>query len=251
MFSLLSAIITFLIIFHIMVNVYTIYVHRMLGHNYFECSKGLVHFFRFWMWFTFGMSWPNWQQHYAAKHRKHHKYSDTEQDPNSPYHFTFKQMFEVAHNDPKKANYIHPDELNVYAPDIVSSDDWIEKKLYCPHRRLGLKIHWVLVTLLFGIPGFIFGSILFFGANYIGIFIGNYATHKIGFNYAGNKGADRSKIIFPLGIFFGGEELHAHHHNDTRTAHFHRHWWELDTGWLWCRLFMFLGLMKLRNSTFS
>ena len=246
MFGWQAALITFLIIWHFMGNFYSVYVHRGKGHNYFVFHPALEHLFRFWIWFTMAFSWPNWMQHYAAKHRKHHRYSDGPKDPHSPHHYTFAQMFDVSHSDPNRANYISPEEVQEYASDVVSTNDWIERNLYCKYPRLGLQLMWLLQTIFFGWIGFVIGAGLYFGAKYIGIFFGNYIIHKVGFTYAGNVGTDRSRVLFPVSIFFGGEEIHAHHHIDASKPWFSRRWWEFDSGWMYCRIFIALKLMRLR-----
>ena len=233
---------------HFMGSVHSIYVHRGKGHNYFIFHPALEHFFRFWIWFTMGFSWPNWMQHWAAKHRKHHRYSDSIEDPHSPFHYTLKEMCDVTGTQ-GTANYISPKEIQEYAPDIISTNDWVERNLYCKYPKLGMILHWGIQTILFGWAGFIIGASVYFGAKNIGIFIGNYLTHKVGFTYAGNRDKDRSKIVFPISFLYGGEEIHAHHHNDASKPYFSRHWWEFDIGWFYIKILMFFGLIKLTNPT--
>lgn len=247
MFSWTSGLLTYVILCHAMGSVYTIYVHRGLGHHYFEFSKPLEHIFRFFLWLTFGFVWANWMQHYAAKHRKHHKYSDSAQDPHSPHHYTLKQMFDVAHNDPTRANYISKEEIQSYAPDIKTADDWVERNVYLKYPKLGMKLFVVLMSVLFGFTGLIIGLFNYYLMPAIFIWMGNYVSHKYWFTYAGNRGEDKSKILSPWGIFCGGEELHAHHHNDDSKPYFHRHWWEIDAGWIYARIFIALRLMRLTN----
>lgn len=246
MYTWQTCLITWLVVWHLIGNIYSIYVHRHIGHNHFVIHPVLEHVFRFWMWCTMGFAWPNWQQHWAAKHRKHHRYSDTDQDPNSPWHYTFLEMCDVSHNDPNRANYISAEEVKQYAADVVSKTDWVELNVYQRYPRLGRMLVWAMFTLFFGWFGFLVGAATYWGVKYVSIWGGNYANHRWGFRYAGNRGSDCSTIFLPWSIFFGGEEIHAHHHNDASKPYFHRHWWEIDTGWLWARFFMLLGLMKLR-----
>jgi stearoyl-CoA desaturase (delta-9 desaturase) len=247
MYTWQTALLVFLIMGHAIGSVYTIYVHRGKGHHVFEFTPVLEHFFRFFLWLVLGFVWKNWAQHFAAKHRKHHRYSDSELDPHSPHHYTFKQMLDVAHSDPNKANYISPEEVEEYAPDIASPNDWVELNVYLKYPRLGMMIYWILWTVLFGWTGFILGAINYRYMPIMFIWMGNYVSHKYWFAYAKNKGADRSRILFPWGIFCGGEELHTHHHNDASLPYFHRHWWEIDAGWIYARILIFFRLMRLTN----
>lgn len=247
MFSWQAGLITLLVVQHLSITAFSIYAHRGMGHHLFIFKPMLAHAFRFWLWFASGHCWPNWQQHYAAKHRKHHKYSDSELDPHSPFRYTFAQMFDVSHDDSTRANYISLDEIKLYAPDIVSPTDWINSNLYQPYPKLGMGILWAIFTALFGVAGFAFGALNYFYVGDFFIFVGNYAFHKFGFTYAKNPGEDKSKILCPLGLFLAGEELHAHHHADDTNPCFSRHWWEIDLGWIYCRVLLFIGLMKLTN----
>ena len=250
MFGLSSAIITSLIILHMTFVIFSIYVHRGKGHHLFIFNSGLEHFFRFWMWLVMQYSWENWMQHYAAQHRKHHKYSDTILDPHSPHQLTIKQMFDYKHNEPGRPYYISLAEMQIYAPDVTTITDWIELNVYSKYQKAGTGILWVLLTIMFGIPGLVIGAFFYFLFGPCTILLANYGYHKIGFTYAGagNIGGDKSKIFFP-GLFGGGEVLHAHHHNDPTIPYFNRYWWEIDTGWLYCRVLIAMKLMKLTNST--
>jgi len=246
-----SAIIFYLLLVHIASAAFSIYVHRGIGHHYFEFSKPLEHIFRFILWFIVGLSWPNWQKHYAAKHRKHHKHSDTYQDPHSPHYYSLAKLFDFKHNSPGRANYISMKEIEQYAPDIVSSTDTIQRKVYNRYPWLGQVLFWVLLTYLFGGWGFVIGAFNCFLLAYMFLLIGNYSFHKVGFKYAGNLGSDRSRILFPWGLFSAGEELHANHHNDTSNPNFRRRWFEIDLGWVYSKILIKLGLMRLRNSAGS
>lgn len=226
----------------------SVYLHRAIGHNHFILHPALEHFFRFWLWFTAGFAWPNWMQHYAAQHRKHHRHSDTELDPHSPRYFTFLQLCDVYAPAPGKAHYITEEDIKRYAPTVQTPNDWVELNIYEKYPRLGPRLFWLTVTALFGWAGFVFGFATYFFHRHISAFFSCYIIHKIGFKYAGNQGTDRSRILIPWSIFAGGEEIHAHHHNDPSQPKFSRHWWELDTGWVACKFFIWAGLMKVRKN---
>ena len=246
MFSWHSALITFLICWHLKIVTHTIYVHRGQGHHYFTFSPVLEHFFRFCGWFLAGSHWENWQKHYAALHRMHHAYSDTELDPHSPYHYTFSELLDVTGT---KSHYVSPEDIEKYAPDIISTNDWLARNLYGKYPNLGLLTFWLIFTILFGVVGVILGCLPYFFGKKVSIILGDYMPHKIGFSYAGNKKSDRSMIFSPIGIFLVGEDLHAHHHNDDSIPYFSRNWWEFDLGWFYCRILMALGLMTLNDRT--
>ena len=247
MFSWQAGLITLLILQHFRWVVFSIYVHRGLGHHMFEFSPVLSHVFRFYLWFSMKYSWPNWMQYYAAQHRKHHKYSDLPNDPHSPYQLTFKQLL-YDFDKPGSSYALTQEELQLYAPDIQTANDWVERHLYCRYPRLGLLIYWILATILFGWFGFVVGIVTYLFMDQIGIMLSNWIMHKIGFSYATQHDTgDRSKIVCPIGVIMAGESLHARHHNDPGNPNFGHRWWELDVGWWYCRLLISVGLMKLVN----
>jgi stearoyl-CoA desaturase (delta-9 desaturase) len=55
-------------------------------------------------------------------------------------------------------------------------------------------------------------------------------------------------ILFPIGILFGGEELHANHHIQPWNPKFSHKWFEFDIGWCYIKFLMFLKLLNLRNN---
>jgi stearoyl-CoA desaturase (delta-9 desaturase) len=250
MFGWKVGLLTFLFEWHFMWVVYSVYIHREICHRYFIIHPALEHFFRFWAWLSMGFCWPNWMQSHAAKHRKHHATSDSSKDPTTPFYFSFKQLLEVSHHqNPTKANYMAPGEIEFYAPDIKSADDWVERNIYQKYPKIGLLWYWwIFHTILFGWLGFVIGGILYWGIkkNILTIYV-NVMLHKFGFTYEPNIGTDKSKIVFPIAVLWGGEELHTHHHNDPSKPYNTRYWFEFDIGWAWCKLFMLLGLMSLRN----
>jgi len=245
MFSWQAGLITFLILQHFRWVVFSIYVHRGLGHHMFEFSPVLSHIFRFYLWFAMKFTWPNWMQYYAAQHRKHHRYSDIPGDPHSPYLLKFKELL-YDFDKPNSSYALSLEEIQQYAPDIKTPDDWMQKNVYGSYPKLGLAIYWLLGTLFFGWFGFVVGLITYLFMDQIGIILSNWVMHKVGFSYATRtETGDRSKIVFPFGIIMGGEALHARHHNDPSNPNFAHRWWEFDTGYWYCRLFIALGLMTL------
>jgi len=238
----------FLLLIHFNFIIWSIYIHRGLVHRQLTFSPAAEHFFRFCVWLNF-ITWPNWLKFYVAQHRIHHTFSDSVNDVHSPNHLSFKEMFDFEHQDRTRPYYVTPEEVARYAPDIEEPNDWMQTHVYNPHRDKGTWIVYLLILFLFGPIMFVIGSVLVhLAAKYTGMFVVNYVVHKYGFTYQENKGQDQSKNLFPLAIFCCGEELHANHHWDTSCAKFSRRWYEFDLGWLYIRIFMFFGLIKLRKS---
>jgi stearoyl-CoA desaturase (delta-9 desaturase) len=103
---------------------------------------------RFWLWLTTGMVTRQW----VAIHRKHHQKSDQEGDPHSPQIYgIWRVLFGGAflyHAASKDTAMI--DQLSTGTPT-----DWIERKLYTPHSRLGILIMLVIDLVLFGPMGLV------------------------------------------------------------------------------------------------
>ena len=184
------------------------------------------------MWIT-NKTGPHYAETYYMRHREHHAYTDTKKDPHSPYQMPLVDLFK-----PWKVS-----EKEISRSPVKTPTDWIEINVYQPYRQYGRFI-------MYTVPGILFGPLGFFLAWVVdelteprlGILIGNWAFHKIGFNYEKNatKSA-KAKILFPIGILFGGEELHTHHHNNPNLINYRKYWFELDIGYVYAVVFKFFG----------
>jgi stearoyl-CoA desaturase (delta-9 desaturase) len=229
--------------FHIVLVTHSLYLHRTLANNMFKSSKPLEYFFRLVIWLTmFQPRIHNWAQVYAARHRKHHATSDTVDDPHSPHHMTFKQMCQLKN--------MSQEDLVRYAADVETPADWIQQTLHEKYRYIGPLILVLLTVWLFGIGGVVLGLIIrqITSGNRLETFIGNYAIHKLGSRYAGNQVKhDRSTILFPIGILLAGEELHANHHNNSKSPNFRLRWFELDMGYVYAVILSKFKLLTIND----
>jgi stearoyl-CoA desaturase (delta-9 desaturase) len=247
MFSWQTGLIVLLITTHYRLMATTVYLHRGMAHGLFKFNPGLAHIFRFWLWASGQLIWKDWAQHWCAQHRKHHKYSDRRGDPHSPHQVTFKQLlFDFKKHD--SPYFLTDKEVQFYAPDVSTPDDWIERNLYRKYPDLGRMIHAILFAVFFGWFGVVWGIILYFYIQPLGSLITAWAHHKIGFRYAAHSVTnDHSRLVCPFGLFQAGEVLHANHHAEPSNPTFSHHWWELDPGWWYIRFFIAVGLMSLVN----
>jgi stearoyl-CoA desaturase (delta-9 desaturase) len=193
---------------------------------------------RFWLWLTTGMVTKQW----VAIHRKHHRYSDVDGDPHSPHVYGIKRVFfkgaGLYHQASKDTNMV--DQYGVGTPD-----DWLERRVYSPHSRLGILIMLIVDLVLFGMWGVLIWGIQmiwipFWAAGFI-----NGIGHWWG--YRNGQTSDRSRNIVPWGIVVGGEELHNNHHLQPANAKLSQRWFEFDIGWMWFIIFKYLGLAKLKR----
>lgn len=186
---------------------------------------------------------------YRAQHRKHHDTADTPEDPHSPYQLTFKQMFDIHHNEYGRPYYVSPDDIKKYANNLTTEVDWIDEKLYFPYQSKGYWIWFPIIFALFGpIALLVSIPILSFVITEGYIFFGIYCFHKFGYYVeGGNRNSDQSRNFLPWGIVFCGEELHSNHHRYPGNPKFSKRWFEFDIGWMYIRILMFFGLVKLKH----
>jgi stearoyl-CoA desaturase (Delta-9 desaturase) len=226
-----------LIATHITIVCVTVFLHRGQAHRGLIFHPILSHFMRFWLWLTTGMVTKQW----VAIHRKHHRFSDQEGDPHTPHVYgiwtvLFKgaALYHQASKDPQM--------VATYGQG--TPDDWIERKLYSAHSRLGIALMLVIDLVLFGPIGFIVWGIQMIWIPFWAAGVINGVGHWFGYRNGSTK--DQSRNISPWGIIIGGEELHNNHHLDPASPKLSRRWFEFDIGWFWIQVFKSLGLVKLK-----
>lgn len=223
---------------HITILCVTIFLHRGQAHRGLTFHPILEHFMRFWLWLTTGMITKEW----VAVHRKHHRFCDSDGDPHSPHVYgIWNVLFRGAllYNEQSKDK----DMVNTYG--VGTPDDWIERKLYTPHSRLGIIILLVLDVLLFGWWGILIWGIQMIWIPFWAAGVINGIGHYWGYRNGETK--DRSRNISPWGILIGGECLHNNHHLDPANPRLSRRWFEFDIGWFYIKLFSKLGLIKINR----
>jgi len=234
--NLMFNLIITLIFTHITIVCVTLFLHRGQAHRGITFHPILSHFMRFWLWMTTGQITKQW----VAIHRKHHRSTDVPGDPHSPHVFgiwnvLFKGAF-LYHTASKDTAMI-----NQYG--VGTPDDWIERKLYTPHSRLGIALMLVIDLVLFGPWGLLVWGIQMIWIPFWAAGVVNGIGHWWGYTNGSTK--DHSRNISNFGIIIGGEELHNNHHLEPANPKLSRRWFEFDLGWAWLSLFRLLGLAKL------
>jgi stearoyl-CoA desaturase (delta-9 desaturase) len=192
---------------------------------------------RFWLWLTTGMVTKQW----VAVHRKHHRFCEQPDDPHSPVHYG---ILHVLFRGALLYNEASKDQTMVSTYGSGTPDDWIERKLYTPHSRLGIGICLVLNILIFGWVGAIIWLVQMLWIPLWAAGVINGIGHWWG--YRNGETRDQSRNIVPFGILIGGEELHNNHHLDAASPRLSRHWFEFDIGWLYIRLLQSMKLATLK-----
>lgn len=228
-----------LVLTHITIVAVTLYLHRSQAHKGVEFHPFLNHFFRFWLWLTTGMTTKQW----VAIHRKHHQSTDAEGDPHSPHVFGLKTVMFTGWHLYNKAG---KDAEFCMKYGVGTPKDWIERKIYTPHHRLGILLMLVINLVLFGPWG-----LLVWGVQMIWIpFWAAGTINGLGhwWGYRNGETKDHSTNIFPWGILVGGEELHNNHHLDPASPKLSNKWWEFDIGWFYIKILEKMKLARIRNS---
>ena len=222
---------------HFTIVCVTLYLHRCQAHRGVEFHPVLAHVMRFWLWLTTGMTTKQW----VAVHRKHHQTTDVEGDPHSPHIFGIKTVMTTGwllYNTASK------DADFVMKYGVGTPKDWIERRLYTPHHKLGILAMLAIDLALFGPWGLLVWGIQMIWIPFWAAGMINGLAHWWG--YRNGDTNDHSRNISPVGIVVGGEELHNNHHLDPASPKFSRKPWEFDIGWMYITLLKYLGLAKLR-----
>jgi stearoyl-CoA desaturase (delta-9 desaturase) len=233
----MTYIILTLILTHITIVCVTLYLHRSQAHRGVIFHPVISHAMRAWLWLTTGMVTKQW----VAVHRKHHRFCEEAQDPHSPVHYGISRvlfqgalLYHAASKDKEM--------VNTYGRG--TPDDWIERKLYTPHSRLGIGLCLLLNLLIFGWVGAIIWLIQMLWIPFWAAGVINGIGHWWG--YRNGSTQDQSRNISPIGIIIGGEELHSNHHLDPASPKLSLRWWEFDIGWFYIRVLQSLRLATVK-----
>jgi stearoyl-CoA desaturase (delta-9 desaturase) len=152
---------------------------------------------------------------WAATHRMHHAYTDSDKDPHSP---TIKGFLRVY--------------TSTWGKDITIERKML-KGLNTPSIKFFYKhyfmcIGWLAMILLLIHPAlFLFGFCLPVVLAFHGYGIVNVVPHT--------KAGD-PKNSWVANILTGGEGWHKNHHDDSRNWKIGKHWYQLDPGAWFIRL---------------
>ena len=193
----------------------TMYLHRSLTHGSVKFHPTLAFGMHLWIWLLTGIKPKEW----VAVHRKHHRFSDEEGDPHSPYLYGLPRVFFF------NAYYYHreasdPVMVKKFAPDYKGTAiDSI------PHQgKIGLVFGILIFCALFG---WVWGAGLFFAHAILYILLNasiNSFCHVVGYRNYVNKATNNRGLALAV----AGEGLHNNHHKYPTAWHFACRPGELD-----------------------
>lgn len=201
--------------------------HRYFSHNAYKTSR-VFQFILGWIGAIAMQKGPLW---WAAHHRNHHKFSDTEKDLHSPKDgFWHSHMFWFLRNDHNDFDAKMIKDYTKY-PEIV----WLDKYHWLPPLSfaivLGL-ISWPVLVWGYGVANFISGH---------ATWTINSLAHVFGSQRF--KTGDTSRNNFWLAIITFGEGWHNNHHYYRHSANQGFYWWEIDLTFYVLKLFSYIGLV--------
>lgn len=227
-----------LIVTHLTIACVTLYLHRSQAHRGVEFHPVVAHVMRAWLWLTTGMTTKQW----VAIHRKHHQVTDQAGDPHSPHIFG---IWTLIFSGWKLYNDAAKDAAFVMQYGKGTPKDWIERKLYTPHHKLGILAMLAIDVALFGAWGLLVWGIQMIWIPFWAAGMINGVGHWWGYRNGQTK--DQSRNISPWGIIVGGEELHNNHHLDPANPKLSLKPWEFDIGWFYIRILQHMRLAHLRS----
>ena len=219
------------------------FYHRYFSHNSFKTN-------RFWQ-FVFAVigntsvqRGPLW---WAAHHRHHHRYADTDKDIHSPsqHGFIWSHMGWLTSpaNFPTKMNYVK---------------DWAKFPELRWINRFDIVIPILLAVFLFlggsilqayapqlktnGPQLLIWGFFISSVALFHGTVTINSFDHMIGTRRYDTPDTSRNNAI--LALITLGEGWHNNHHHYAITARQGFYWWEIDITYYLLKIFSWLGIVR-------
>ena len=216
----------------------TLYLHRDQTHRALDLHPAVQHAFRLWLWLSTGINTREW----VAIHRKHHARCETADDPHSPQILGLKKVLaegaELYRAEAKNAETI--EKYGRGAPA-----DWIERNLYTARPWLGIVFMTLIDIALFGAIGITVLAVQMAAMPVMSAGVINGIGHYWG--YRNFECKDAATNIMPIGLWFGGEELHNNHHAYPSSAKFALRRGEFDVGWAVIRSLQLVGLATVRR----
>lgn len=193
--------------------------HRYFAHRSYRTSR----WFQFVLAFLSETSLHRGVLWWSAKHRHHHRHSDTPEDVHSPgiHGFLFAHLGWIFARERGRADYDLVKDLAQY-PELV----WLDRFEKLPGILLA-----VACFLIGGWPGLFVGFFLSTTVLFHGVFAINSLAHTFGRQRY--LTGDDSRNSFLLALITMGEGWHNNHHYYQSSTRQGWRWWEIDaTYWI-------------------
>ena len=202
--------------------------HRYFSHRTYKTSR----------WFQFVLAWLAMSSSqrgvlwWAAHHRDHHKYSDTERDVHSPRQMGFVYSHVGWLFDARdRTEFDRVKDLSKY-PELVALD----KLWWVPPAVLGTSV-WLVLGWSGLVVGFALSTVLLWHAT----FTINSLSHVFGSQRY--ETGDDSRNNFLLALLTLGEGWHNNHHHYMGSTRQGFYWWEVDITYYVLKALSWVGLV--------
>ena len=203
--------------------------HRYFSHKSYKLN-------RFWQFvFAFqaeasaqkGVLW------WAANHRHHHRYSDTDIDIHSPRKgFWWSHVGWILSDKYKGTDLTAIKDFAAF-PELV----WLDK-----HEGMPPWIYGIAAVAIGGwsglVVGFVWSTVLLWHST----FLVNSATHVFGRRRYETTDTSRNSML--IALVTGGEGWHNNHHHYQASARQGFFWWEIDMTYYVLKALSWVGIVK-------
>jgi fatty-acid desaturase len=205
-------IITLLMYFVLITLGGTVAFHRLLSHRSFKCDK--IYEYVFTILGTIGGNGSSIT--WAAIHREHHRYSDTDLDP----HRTSKGFLKVQFLSMLETPSFR------YVPDLLRS----KFHLFLHKNYWLVNLCFVGLVSLIDIEAILYAYLVPTILVWHGGSLINTINHRYGYRNFKTKDNSVNNVI--LGYLTSGEGWHNNHHAEPANTKFGKKWWEFDLGYI-------------------
>lgn len=203
--------------------------HRYFSHRSFKTSRPFA-FLLAVLAQTSAQTGVIW---WAAKHRDHHRFSDTSADVHSPVvrRFWYAHVGWIFRKEHFDTDFAAVPDLSKY-PELV----WLDRNSYLPAILLG-----VVVLLCAGWSGLVVGFLWSTVALWHSTFAINSVAHVVGRRRY--LTGDQSRNNWWLALLTFGEGWHNNHHHYQSAARQGFRWYEIDLTYYVLRILSSIGLI--------
>ena len=203
--------------------------HRYFSHRSFKTSR----VFQFVLAFMSQTSAQKGVLWWSAKHREHHRHSDTELDVHSPGQkgFWFAHLGWIFSRSRQAADYRVIPDLTRY-PELV----WLDRYDKVPAFLMALG-----AFLVAGWPGLVVGFFWSTVVLYHGTFFINSLAHVVGRQRYVT--GDDSRNNWWLALITLGEGWHNNHHFYQASTRQGFRWWEIDITYYGLKMLSWVGIV--------
>jgi stearoyl-CoA desaturase (delta-9 desaturase) len=203
--------------------------HRYFSHRAYKTSR-LFQFVLAWLGSTAFQGGPLW---WVARHRHHHRSSDTPEDAHSPvaHGFWWSHLGWVFSPANDETNWEAVKDLSRY-PELR----WLDRYHWVPPLSLAL-----VCLLAGGWGGLVWGFLVSDLLSHHATFLVNSLCHLWGRRRFPTT--DRSRNNLLVAVLTLGEGWHNNHHHYQSSAHQGFRWWEIDISYYVIRLLAWLRLV--------